>query len=75
MAAVVFVGGRWLTKEDPRPPTKTSRHETTTNGKPGSAAQKNSFNIKKYHRVYVKPKNFTQPSKPFSATYAPQNAR
>ncbi|OQX74297.1 MAG: hypothetical protein B6D64_12990 [Bacteroidetes bacterium 4484_276] len=39
MAAVVFVGGRWLTKEDPRPPTKTSRHETTTNGKPGSAAQ------------------------------------
>ncbi|OQX75348.1 MAG: hypothetical protein B6D64_11775 [Bacteroidetes bacterium 4484_276] len=34
-----FVGGRWLTKEDPCTPTKTSRHETTTNGKPGLAAQ------------------------------------
>jgi len=39
MAAVVFVGGQWLTKEDPCTPTKTSRHETTTNGKPGLAAQ------------------------------------
>jgi len=39
MAAEVVVGGQWLTKEDPCTPTKTSRHETTTNGKPGLAAQ------------------------------------
>jgi len=45
MAAVVFVGGRRLRNEAHAPPTKTSRHETTTNGKPGSAAKKNSLNI------------------------------
>ncbi|OQX78269.1 MAG: hypothetical protein B6D64_07075 [Bacteroidetes bacterium 4484_276] len=39
MAAVVFVGGRRLRNEAHVPPTKTSRHETTTNGKPGLAAQ------------------------------------
>ncbi|OQX78590.1 MAG: hypothetical protein B6D64_06230 [Bacteroidetes bacterium 4484_276] len=45
MAAVVFVGGRRLRHEAHAPPTKTSRHETTTNGKPGSAAQKNRIDF------------------------------
>jgi hypothetical protein len=53
MTAVVFVGGRRLRNEAHAPPTKTSRHETTTNGKPGLAAQKiNQLNINAKQATY-----------------------
>ncbi|OQX77830.1 MAG: hypothetical protein B6D64_07710 [Bacteroidetes bacterium 4484_276] len=51
MAAVVFVGGRRLRNEAHAPPTKTSRHETTTNGKPGLAAQNKKSAISNRHKT------------------------
>ncbi|OQX72801.1 MAG: hypothetical protein B6D64_14680 [Bacteroidetes bacterium 4484_276] len=44
VAVDIFVGGRRLRNEDPAPLTKIQPVRGGYNGKPGSAAQKNSLN-------------------------------